>query len=103
MSKKTKTAADIRAEIDAQKAKLDAMKKALRAQQRAEAKAAAAAKAEADAQLAAALLVKLRGYLPDDTSDAELTAVVERVFALAMDGQPVAEWALAQVREHQSE
>lgn len=103
MMKKTKTAAEIRAEIAAQQATLADMKKALRAQQRAEAKAAAAAKAEADAKLAAATLKQLRGYLPEDASDAELTAVVERIFALNMDGRPVAEWALAQVREHRSE
>lgn len=103
MAKKTKTAADIRADIAAQQASLAEMKKALRAQERAEAKAAAAAKAEADAKLAAATLKQLRGYLPEDASDAELTAVVERIFALNMDGRPVAEWALAQVREHRSE
>lgn len=100
VSKKNKSAEQIRAELDALKAREAEMRRALRKQQRAEAAAKAAAKAESDRKLADAMLACVREAIGCDATDAELLDVVQRVLALKMHDQPVAPWALSMVREH---
>lgn len=101
MTRKTKTTEQLRAEIDAQKAALADMRRVLKAREREEQKAAAAARAEADRALADRLLAKLRSELPDATDD-ELMFVFERMLAARMDGEPIAQYLLAQVRVERS-
>lgn len=78
MSKKVKSAEQIRAELDALKAR----------------------EAESDRKLADAMLACVREAIGCDATDAELLDVVQRVLALKMHDQPVAPWALSMVREH---
>ena len=87
MARKTKSTEQLRAEIDAQKAALADMRRALKAREREEQKAAAAARAEADRALADRMLAKLRSELADATDD-ELTLVFERMLAARMHDQP---------------
>lgn len=101
MARKTKTTEQLRAEIDAQKAALADMRRALKAREREEQKAAAAARAEADRALADRLLAKLRSELADATDD-ELMLVFERMLAARMHDQPVAPFLLGQVRAERS-
>ena len=101
MTRKTKTTEQLRAEIDAQKAALADMRRALKAREREEQKAAAAARAEADRALADCMLAKLRSELAD-ADDEELTLVFDRMLAARMHDQPVAPFLLGQVRAERS-
>ena len=101
MARKSKSTEQLRAEIDAQKAALADMRRALKAREREEQKAAAAARAEADRALADRMLAKLRAELADATDD-ELMLVFERMLAARMDGEPIAQYLLAQVRVERS-
>lgn len=101
MARKSKSTEQLRAEIDAQKAALADMRRALKAREREEQKAAAAARAEADRALADRLLSKLRTELADATDD-ELMLVFGRMLAARMDGEPIAQFLLGQVRAERS-
>ena len=100
MTKRAKTVAELRKEIDSQKAKLDAMRKSLRAQQRREAKAAAAAKAERDRALADTLLRDLLVAFGEsgEPSVEGTRAAFGLMLHLRIQERPIAEWALAEVR-----
>lgn len=99
MTKRTKTVAELRAELAAQKAQADETRRALRAAERREAKERAAARAEADRRLADALLRKLREAFADDATDEELAAAVDALLALSWSGQPAPKWALDDARK----
>lgn len=101
-TRKTKTSAQIEAEIKAARAaynaEQDARRKELRATKAREHRAAEAERAKRDRALADALLRRLRESFADDATDDELLAAMDRLLLCSIDGRQAPEWALHAVR-----